>query len=410
MTLYCSCLQGRLPCVKFSGKSFSVKQLILFILWVPGPLFPGCFGQTGVPFEVAPGLHLPKDPEVRVRLLESMQGWLESSKGPDSLNGYIDPSDLAGVSLLTDELRGLQRSSSDACKCYLTNVLETDSLHYLVQFSFLSERLDTPVVMASFTMHFRQNAGKWIASSILRDNTIGWKQLTIANCLFHFKTAINERDAAAFVNTIASYDKRLHAKAATIDFYCCDNLLDAARLIGEDYRADYNGLAFDELSTDYARATIVVSGGEVVDHFNKWDPHDWWHGRLHRVVSTAVINRPVDEGMAYLYGGSWQVYTWADILAKMKAYAGLHPDADWLTLYKESAALVPRPKDLIIPYVINALIVRRVENERGFSATLPLLCCGKREQGDANYFAALKQLTGVTEEGFNAYVRSLIRD
>src|SRR6185312_7866439 len=90
-----------------------------------------------------------------------------------------------------------------------------------------------------------------------------------------------------------------------------------------------------ELSEDYGNRTVIVSGEKSVDGFNTWDPHDWWHARLHRVVPVSTIYRPVDEGMAYLYGGSWKTYTWKDVLGRFKDYAAAHPDADWLTLYKK---------------------------------------------------------------------------
>ena len=51
-----------------------------------------------------------------------------------------------------------------------------------------------------------------------------------------------------------------------------------------------------------------------------------------------MINRPVDEGCAYLYGGSWG-YTWEEVLTRFKNYLAANPNADWLTLYTESALL-----------------------------------------------------------------------
>jgi hypothetical protein len=55
-----------------------------------------------------------------------------------------------------------------------------------------------------------------------------------------------------------------------------------------------------------------------------------------------------------------------------------------------------------ISYAINVLIVQRLEREKGFAASLPLLCCGPKEAGDANYFAALEKTTGVGAAGFSA--------
>jgi hypothetical protein len=131
---------------------------------------------------------------------------------------------------------------------------------------------------------------------------------------------------------------------------------------------------------------------------------------LHNRVSTDKINRPVDEACAYLYGGSWRIYGWEDVLRLFREYARAHPDADWLALYKEGTNFIPPPKILKISYAINALIVQRLEKEKGFPAVMELLTCGKKEPGDANYFAAVRKLTGVDTAGFNAYVGQLIKE
>ncbi len=103
---------------------------------------------------------------------------------------------------------------------------------------------------------------------------------------------------------IASYDKRLGVTAVKIDFYSCDDKLEATKLIGEDYRLEYNGrVCWNSLRT-MGTGTVVVSGEPPVDGFNTWDTHDWWHARLHRVVSTKTINRPVDEGWPICMAGA----------------------------------------------------------------------------------------------------------
>ena len=78
-----------------------------------------------------------------------------------------------------------------------------------------------------------------------------------------------------------------------------------------------------------------------------------------------------------------------------REYAVAHPEANWLALYKDGTNFVPPPKILKISYAINALIIRQLEKEKGFPAVLELLNCGRKENGDANYFAAVQRLTGV---------------
>ena len=362
----------------------------------------------GTAYLIVPrSLHLPKDSAVRAGLLASLEGWLGQRSQPDSMNVYVAHE--AATSVFMDELRSIdryvKRDSAAGCRCYLGNVVSLDSVRCLVQLNYMEVRKDTPVLRACCTLLASRGEGnRWLMSSLLEENTEKWKTKKIGNCVFHYKDVLNARKAAAFARQIGSYDKRLHVVGAGLDFYTCDNLLEATRLVGEDYRVDYDGLRYYELSEDYGNRTVVVSGEKRADGFNSWDTHDWWHARLHRVIPTATIYRPVDEGMAYLYGGSWRVYSWKDVLERFKGYAAAHPDADWLALYKGGVNYVAEAHNLKVSYVINALIVQRL----GFDAALPLVTCGPKQDGDLNYFAALKKVTGVDEAGFNAYVADLL--
>ena len=60
-------------------------------------------------------------------------------------------------------------------------------------------------------------------------------------------------------------------------------------------------------------------------------------------------------------------------------------------------------------YVINALLVQKIEKEQGFAAVMELLSCGKYEKGNENYFKALEKITGINKANFNAEVWKLVR-
>ncbi len=360
------------------------------------------------------GIVLPKDSVLREGLLGTLRSWLAQCDKPDSMNGFLSRAELAATSVFMDELRSIKvsnpRDSLSSCQCYLGNVVSLDSVRCLVQLNYMGMRRETPVLQACCTVLVRRDGYKWIVSSVLERYTAEWKTRAIGNCVFHYKSDLNVRKAGEFVKRMGSFDKRLGVTDSKFDFYCCDDWLEATKLLGEDYRLDYNGYAGLEFSSGYGNRTVVVSGEKWKDGFNEWDPHDWWHDRLHRVVSSAAIYRPMDEGMAYLYGGSWRVYGWDDVLRMLKDFAAAHPDADWLALYKNGTPLVASPWPLYVPYAIDALIVRRIEKEKGFAAALPLVTCGPKQAGEANFFAALKQVVGVDEAGFSAYVAGLMKD
>jgi hypothetical protein len=204
-----------------------MKNILLMTVLV---LVAGMAGAQ--PLVVVQNVRLPKDPA----LITSLQGWLDQLHQPDSANAYVSPAELPATSLLMDELRSVdayaRRDSGATCRCYLGNVAPLDSDRCLVQLNYTEMRRDTPLVRACCTVVARREGDKWMVSSVLGRNTAGWKSKVIGNCTFHFATAINERKAAAFVRRVASYDKRLGAGDALIDYYCCNNAVEATKLFG----------------------------------------------------------------------------------------------------------------------------------------------------------------------------------
>jgi hypothetical protein len=103
--------------------------------------------------------------------------------------------------------------------------------------------------------------------------------------------------------------------------------------------------------------------------------------------------------------------SWREILQKFLAFANAHPDADWLALYNESKNFESAPASpLNVDFAINALIIQRLEQKKGFAAVMELLRCGKKEAGNENYFAALERVAGISKAGFNREVGDLIKD
>jgi hypothetical protein len=370
-----------------------------------------CYSQTGVVagsvatgpgevLKVSAGIRLPKDSVVRDRLLGSLRGWL----GQKDRSEFVEVGDRPGLTPLMNEMDRL-----GGFTCYLTNVVALEGDQFRIQFAYMGQRDTVPELRACCTVMAKQKDGKFFFFSPLKEYTGDWKTRTIGNCVFHYKKEINKKKAAEYQKRVAFYDSKLTGSPQAIDFYCCGGFAEASRLVGLDYKLDYNSWAYSAYSGFAADRTVVVCGEKWVDGFSDWDPHDTWHDRLSQILHSPTINRPVDEACAYLYGGSWRVYSPEEILRRFREYAASHPDADWVALYKDGVDFVPGPKILKISYAINALIVERLENEKGFSAVLELLNCGKKEKGDANYFAVIKRLTGVDEPQYNQFVWKLIR-
>jgi hypothetical protein len=353
---------------------------------------------------------LAQDTVVKNQLISSLNGFLGQKDGPNKDNRYVLKEDLPETSALLDEIKGVEQSNKynikNFYKCHLANVVKLEAGDYLVQFSYLGIADSVPVMRACFRVMAKARDGKFYFSSPLKWNTISWKTRKTGNVSFHYKAAINLADANEYLKTVNFYDRKLNAPAQSIDFYYCDNFPEALQITGIDYKSDYNGVKADNLSSHENGQNLMVAGGHIYQY--SFDTHDLWHDRLRNVMSADIINRPVDEGCAYLYGGSWG-FDWLYVLAKFKQYAADNPNADWLSLYIDTKNFVEGDKSMKVPYVLNSLIVQKIEKEKGFAPVMELLGCGKRETGDENYFKALEKITGITKTNFNAAMWALIK-
>jgi hypothetical protein len=265
----------------------------------------------------------------------------------------------------------------------------------------------TAQLAGSFTLLAKKAGSQFYFSSPLQSNSALWKSTLFGNTTVHYKNTLNTEKASAYFKLINSFDQKLSIPPIVTSFYCCDNIQEALHLMGVDYKAYYNGRSYSSTSATYHDSLLILNG-TVSSEFNDIDPHDVWHSRLHKVVSSEVLNKPVDEGTAYLYGGSWGL-TWEDILRKFKAFAAADPNADWLTLYNESTNFDEKAKyPLNVDFAINALLAQKLEKEKGMSAVIVLAGCGKQEKGNANYFKKLEELTGITKATFTKEIQELI--
>ncbi|SEM91601.1 hypothetical protein SAMN04488505_10737 [Chitinophaga rupis] len=368
------------------------------------------YGQSN-PVRILNNISLPKDTVIKEALLRSLDGFLRSKDSANAANGFVSKADLLETSLLIDEMKSIEKNarsnSNNFYKPYLTNVIQRDEQTYLLQLSYLGTREDTAILRGSFRLLARQEADRFVFLSPLATNAMLWKTCRMDNVVFRYKEKINLEEAKKLQQMLAYYDKKIGVPRQQIRFYCCDDFEEALKLIGVEYKAIYNGYNHLSLYTCHNNQTLIVSGMANRTGFNEFDPHDLWHERLHNMYSTGIINKPVDEGCAYLYGGSWGI-EWKEILAAFRDYAAKNEHADWLALYISEQNFVEGPKRLNIAYAINALIVQQLEKEKGFNAVKALLCCGKREKGDENYFRILEKVAGISKGVFNSRVERLI--
>jgi hypothetical protein len=353
-----------------------LKKIQLTFIACPLAIFS--FGQSVIP---AKNLKLPKD---SLALIAGLNGFVEKRTG-------ADPDLFIETTALLDEMKGQTFT--------LINVSPVDSSGYLVQMA--------NGLRAGFKLMAKKANGGFVFSSPLRRNTLTWKKQQTGSFTIYRNTATSVPLLDRYIRMAKFFDQKLKAPDYPTEIFYCDSFSDVMALLGEEFRVEYNG--YGSLNNSwYEKGHSLMLIGAATNDLAAFDLHDLWHTRLHHMVSTAIINRPIDEACAYLYGGSWGVYTWPDILREFKAYMGT--DRDWLKAFDEHRKFGGAKTPLYTDYVLDALIVQQIEKEQGFAKVIEFLSCGKKQDDNANYFQSLSKITGITRANFNSRLDELLKN
>jgi hypothetical protein len=354
------------------------------------------------PLIVASNLHLPADTAENRILVRSLDGFLTGSVKPHKENGYVWNSRLPATAALLDEQKGL-----DTAGAYLDNVVPVDSGRLTVQFSYITVKAGTPSLLGSFKLLAMKTGDHYSFYSPLEENTRTWKTKKMGRFMFYYRYALNKELSKNYVNKAAEFDRKLNAPDYLTRVYFCDDAPEALELLGVTYKAAYNGREHENFFAFENNESLMVFGTNSSDP-EALDIHDCWHTRLYYSPKPGVVNRFIDEGCAYLYGGSWGL-SWSYILNRFRTV--MADKKDWLAVYTENKQFGDSDeKHLYAAYVINALLVQKIEKEKGFPAVMQFLCSGKKQKDDANYFEALDRIDGINRSNFNAVIEKLLNN
>ena len=309
-------------------------------------------------------IRLPKDSIESSVLIKSLNGFLEDSQKPNEENKFVFLTEKIETDILLDEFKGIQKSGRFKddyfYKPYLKNLVALPQNQYLIQLAYIGVNEKTPILVANFEIIAHKTENGFLFSSPLIRNTLNWKIAKVGNCIFHYKTSINKSKITEFEKMVAILDKKLKSVNKITEFYGCEDFSELQKLIGVDYKLEYNGREESTFSSVLGDKKLIISGKHDT-HFNNFDPHDLWHDRLSLVISRRKVYKPVDEAIAFVYGGSWGM-TWNEIFTIFKDKIAKDKNADWAG-FKEKPFNFgeSQEKDLMVDHIVNALIVKKLE-------------------------------------------------
>jgi hypothetical protein len=359
-----------------------------------------------------PNIVLPQDSVESKALITSLNGFLLSAQKPNEENAWVFEGEKIETFIQLDEMKGIENSAKFKdeyfYKPYLANVVLLKDQGYLIQVSYIGVSENTAFLRASFEFIAHKANGSFTFSSPLLRNTKNWKTEKAGNNLFHYQSTINKNKVKEFNKLTSQMDAKLKVVNKTIDYYLCDNIIELEKLIGVEYKSDYNGRTQSVWSSSYGDRKLIVLGNNNSD-FKEFDPHDLFHDRLSLVIPRSKVNRPVDEGCAYLYGGSWG-FTWQEIWKAFKEQVASNKATNWMEVKETPVTFKTGNFSNQADNIVNALLVQKIEKEKGFAGVWELLKVGPVEKGNEKYYQALEKLTGITKATYNDKVWELINN
>jgi len=359
---------------------------------------------------VDPFVRLPKDSLQRLVLVRSLDSFLVWGTNQASSDKYLFAEERLETLVLLEEMKDIEKSgkyrNEKFYKPYLNSVRLLPDSSYLLRVSYLGIAGDTALLRAGFDILAHYNGSGFSFSSPLKYRTAKWQTVSTADAIFHFKDSIDRNSLDRYVQTIKKFDRKLGRQHQILEMYLGTDAVEMQHVMGLDYKLDYNGASEISFSSSHnnRQLTIAACPWGYLD----FDPHDLWHSRLAKSKLVPVVNRPVDEGCAYLYGGSWGL-SWQVIYRRFKEKVASNRSTDWAKIKEQPLNFSDNEAEpLMADYVVNALIIHKIEKEKGFMAATALLGCGKPEAGNANYYSALERLTGIGRDNYNKEVWKLI--
>ncbi len=369
--------------------------------------------QSG--FSKTPGVIVANDIELPANashLINDLNSFLEAVDGPPIENNRVKSDQKTETYLLLDELAFLHRNElihqDHYYSIYLESILEIEEKQWMLQLSYIGKANDTIELRALIElMAFEEEDGFYFASPLLHHRQ-NFQSYSESDIRFYFKQNVVQNHLEEHVRYTRQFDEKLGIEAIKTDYYLCDRFSDALELIGVLYKRDYKGMRRNALAHSSWGKKILILGLED-PRYEKFDEHDLWHSRLSLKEDRRKIHKPLDEGCAYLYAGSWGM-GWKEIFDRFLKEVASDSNANWMD-YKEYPYDFGKNAQthLYADYVVNALLAEHIESLHGFEGVMRLLKSGPYQSGNDTYYQILEELTGISKENYNDQVWSLIR-
>jgi len=359
-------------------------------------------------------LNSVEDPSKRQKIIENLSQFILDKNVANENLKIVNPKNKLETWLFLDELRNQQNSKIFTTKFTLmyeiisTEAVDKNSYTIHLNCYFEDGKIKQPV--AKIQILLQEINDEFLLSSTFPGNISNWKSKTLENYTFYSEKNIDEKKLKDFITKNNRISLNLNEKKRPTKVILTDGFVNAYKILGINYitgESNTENMFFGvDFTTDNSNSILIVATQDgKIDSFSFGS---LFKARITKKYPRENLYLPALEGYSYINDGH-PFYKWEQIWIDFKNTYSATQKTDWLSLYgnKENFSLASTP--LYLENLLNGIIIRKVEKEKGFSKVLELLNCGRFNiENQENYFKTLERISGITKSNFNEKIDELI--
>lgn len=372
-----------------------------------------CFTATAQKYVVKPSyVKNTMDSTTTAQFNKSLNGFYAQVEKGKLTDKWLTPKNADFTKSLFEELekyeKGKNKVRSKVWDKQLINIYPISKNKYFLAIAYTYNSSSYPVLLYKIDLVATKTGDEFTFSVPLDYLTRYWKTKKVGNITYHFRGKLNKKTAKRFNKKNTSIAKKLGVQPEKLDFYMTDDFQEISTLLGFRYSAYTNGKYRDGYGVD-TKTIFAIDGNEDFSH----DLFHYYSGKTNKHDDRNWIT---EEGAAYLWGNAYytdkngEMVTMKRLDAALKKYLIENPNANLFELFKNNAKIFPQiAPEISVRSTMAALIVNKVEKEKGMTGVLKLINAGHKDKLE-NFLKATNKLLGLNESNFNSRVRKLIEE
>jgi hypothetical protein len=377
-----------------------MKKAIVIIFLLCGLLVNNSYGQSSDSTLIIgkPAFYLIPDTSIRIKLVNSLKGFLKARSDDAKPNPYIDSAYLKETGYPFRWLGNTDVKMPNGKNFFtptLLNVMPIGNQKYILKLAYMAINKDEtskPELSLITSFEVRKSGDKYFFYNTIEYNTRLYNLKQVGNIKYIYPNKLDIEKAKKMDEFNSAFAKKFNTEVLKITYYKCNDPEQLFKMLGFDYIENMYYSLSGGLAYQYSNTLLAGNNSELYEH-------EVVH--FYTSILFEKITRVVDEGYATNIGGSGGVnLDGLGVFAKKYIDANMSADICELTTDFKIRVEGGVP----ITYILSGLVCRDIEQKLGIEGVKKLFT----PQPQEDYFATLKRVNGIGKEEVPKYIKMLL--